>query len=413
MIEQRLSQLITTQKTEAILKQHDQAVIGNYARFPLLIEKGKGSYVWDSDGRRYLDFAQGIAVNALGHCHDALVHAIKKQAEQLIHVSNLFYHEMQARLAQRLINTMSGRGRVFFCNSGAEANEALIKISRRYGHTDRRYHIITALSSFHGRTMATLSATGQDKVKIGFDPLLPDFTHVPFNDIDAIKTAYKQETVAILIEGIQGEGGVNVAHPEYLLAIKKFCQERDLLLLWDGVQCGMYRTGCFQSYERILEGINIDFIPDAIAMAKSLGGGFPIGAIWVRDPLHQLMTPGSHGTTYGGNPMACAASLAVFDVIEKENLKTNIRQCGELLKTEIQKWIRHDSSILSDIRGYGGLLGIELCQPHARSCVQKLIANGLLTAAAGDRVIRLLPPLNVTATECEEALHILRKVLFN
>jgi acetylornithine/succinyldiaminopimelate/putrescine aminotransferase len=260
--------------------------------------------------------------------------------------------------------------------------------------------------------MATLSATGQDKVKIGFEPLVEAFTHVPFNDLQALNEARKKDTVAVLIEGIQGEGGVNVARAEYLLGVRAFCREHDLLLLWDGVQCGMFRTGCFQSYERILEETENDFLPDGIAMAKSLGGGFPIGAVWVRDPLHQLMNPGSHGTTYGGNPMACAASLAVFDSIEKLHLEKNIRECGEHLKAGISELIKEDDSVITAVRGYGGLLGIELREANARAEVQRLINFGLLTVAAGDRVIRLLPPLNVKREECDEALNIIKSALF-
>ncbi|MCS7062845.1 MAG: aspartate aminotransferase family protein [Methylacidiphilales bacterium] len=408
MIEQRVYQLIAGQRAEAVLRRHDQVVLGNYARFPLLIRRGKGCYVWDEEGRRYLDFAQGIAVNALGHCHEAIVKAIQDQMGRLMHVSNLFYHEGQALLAERIVGLL-GAGRVFFCNSGAEANEALIKLARRFGAESGRYHIITAHGSFHGRTMATLSATGQEKVKVGFYPLLPEFTHVPWNDWRAVESAVRRETVAILIEGIQGEGGVNVATPEFLTHVRRICDERNLLLLWDGVQCGMFRTGRFQSYERILEGRDVGFSPDAVAMAKSLGGGFPVGAVWVRDPLSQLMGPGSHGTTYGGNPLACAAALATFEVIQAERLDENIRVRGEALKSSLLDLRDKYPGQISDVRGYGGLLGIELKECNARGKVMQLIGMGLLTAAAGEKVVRLLPPLNVSEEECDQALQILSR----
>ena len=299
----------------------------------LTLVKGKGRYVWDDEGRKYLDFGGGVAVNSLGHAHPAIRETLTRQADVLIHSSNLYYNEGQARLAQRIVE-LTGAGKVFFCNSGAEANEALIKLARKFGHESGRYEIITAHNSFHGRTMATLSATGQDKIKHGFDPLVPGFVHVPFNDLAAIEAAITPKTAAVQIEGIQGEGGVNVATPEYLLGLRELTRKHDLLLLWDGVQCGYFRTGRWQSYERILENIPgaEDFLPDAIAMAKSLGAGYPIGAVWIREPYQNLFGPGSHGTTYGGSPLACAVALTVMDVVEREKLADNIRARGDELK---------------------------------------------------------------------------------
>jgi len=292
---------------------YDQYVVPTVNR-GLTLVRGKGRHAWDDQGRKYLDLGGGVAVSSLGHAHPAIRETLSRQADVLIHSSNLYYNEWQGRLAKQIVG-LTGPGKVFFCNSGAEANEALIKLARKFGHaaggSTGRYEVITALNSFHGRTMATLSATGQDKIKHGFEPLLPGFTHVPYNDLAAVEAAITPKTAAVLIEGIQGEGGVFTATPEYLLGLRELTKKHNLLLLWDGVQDGYFRTGRWQSYERILEGVpgGKDFAPDAIAMAKSLGAGYPIGAVWIREPYSNVFGPGSHGTTYGGSPLACAVAL--------------------------------------------------------------------------------------------------------
>jgi acetylornithine/N-succinyldiaminopimelate aminotransferase len=375
----------------------------------LTLARGEGRHVWDDQGRRYLDFGGGVAVNSLGYAHPAIRETLARQAEVLIHSSNFYYHEWQGRLAKRLVD-LTGPGKIFFCNSGAEANEALIKLARKFGQETGRYEIITAKDSFHGRTMATISATGQDKIKQGFAPLLPGFVHVPFNDLAAVEEAITEETVAVHIEGIQGEGGVHVATPEYLMGLRALTRKHDLLLLWDGVQCGYFRTGRWQSYERILEGVPEaeGFVPDAIAMAKSLGAGYPIGAVWIREPYADVFTPGSHGTTYGGSPLACAIGLTVLDVVEQEELVDNIRTRGEELKRGLEALV--GSRGVEGVRGYGGLIGLVTAGEPAQ-VVARLAEAGLIVIPAAHHTVRFLPPLNVTADEVNEALRIVKDAL--
>jgi acetylornithine/N-succinyldiaminopimelate aminotransferase len=391
---------------------YDQYVVPTVNR-GLTLTRGKGRRVWDDQGKAYLDLGGGVAVNSLGHAHPAIRETLARQADVLIHSSNYYYNEWQGRLAQRIVG-LTGPGKVFFCNSGAEANEALIKLARKFGHQsghdNSRYEIITAQDSFHGRTMATLSATGQEKIKQGFDPLLPGFVHVPFNDLAAVEAAITPKTVAVQIEGIQGEGGVNVATPEYLLGLRSLTHKHDLLLLWDGVQDGYFRTGRWQSYERILEKVAgaENFAPDAIAMAKSLGAGYPIGAVWIREPYQNVFTPGSHGTTYGGSPLACAVALTVMDVVEREKLADNIRSRGEELKRGLEALV--GTRGIQEIRGYGGLIGMVVADEPA-SVVARLTKAGLILIPAAHDTVRFLPPLNVTAEEIAEALRMVQESL--
>src|SRR5271169_4119735 len=306
---------------ESVRELFTKNVVPSYGRFDLVLSHGAGSYVFDVAGKRYLDLGGGIAVNCLGHAHPAITEALVEQSKKLIHVSNLYFTEPQGRLAAELVKRI-GAGKCFFANSGAEANEGLFKLARKFGHDEGRFEIITTINSFHGRTLAAIAATGQDKVKKGFEPMVPGFRHVPFNDLAAMREAISPATAAILIEGIQGEGGVTPATPEYLLGLRQLCDEKKLLLLYDAVQCGHFRSGRFQSFQRILEGVpgGEKFLPDGISMAKSLGGGFPIGAFWVRQPYADLLAAGSHGTTYGGSPLACAVALKIMAVIQQEKL---------------------------------------------------------------------------------------------
>src|SRR5882724_5706021 len=274
---------------ESVRDLFSKNVVPSYGRFDLALSHGSGSYVFDVAGRRYLDLGSGIAVNCLGHAHPAITEAFVEQSKKLILVSNLYYTEPQGRLAAEIVKRI-GAGKVFFCNSGAEANEGLFKVARKFGRDEGRFEILTAINSFHGRTLAGIAATGQDKVKKGFEPSVPGFRHVPYNDLEAMRAAISPATVAIMIEGVQGEGGVTPATPEYLLGLRQLCDEKKLLLFIDSVQCGHFRSGRFQSYQRILEAVpgGEQFIPDGISMAKSLGGGFPIGAFWVREPFADL-----------------------------------------------------------------------------------------------------------------------------
>ncbi|MCE0484406.1 MAG: acetylornithine/succinylornithine family transaminase [Methylacidiphilales bacterium] len=376
----------------------------------LTLVRGRGRQVWDDQGRKYLDLGGGIAVNSLGHAHPAIRETLTKQADVLIHSCNLYYNEWQGRLAQRIVE-LTGPGKVYFCNSGAEANEALIKLARKFGHESGRFEIITATNSFHGRTLATLTATGQEKIKQGFSPLLPGFVHVPFNHLAAVEAAITPKTIAVQIEGIQGEGGVFTATPEYLPGLRALTQKHNLLLLWDGVQDGYFRTGRWQCYERILQEVpgGESFQPDAIAMAKSLGAGYPMGAMWVREPYQNVLGPGSHGTTYGGSPMACAVALTVLDVVEKEKLMANISARGEQLKQGLQKLVT--AGRIKEVRGYGGLVGMVIEKEEPGSVVSRLTKAGLILIPAANHTIRFLPPLNVTAEEIAEALRIVEETI--
>jgi len=384
-------------------------VVPTYGRFPLCLTRGKGARVWDEDGREYLDFTSGIAVNALGHAHPSLQKAIAQQAGELVHTSNLFLTRPQALLAARLEKMVGARGKVFFCNSGAEANEGLYKLARKHGAG--RHEIITLDGSFHGRTLGGIAATGQIKVKLGFGPPIDGFVNVPAR-LECVANAVNKKTAAILVEPIQGEGGVRPLTADFLRALRKLCDENKLLLLFDEVQCGLGRTGDWCGWHAT--GAN-DVVPDAISWAKGIGGGFPLGAFWVREPYADLLGPGTHGTTYGGSPLACAAANAVFDTIEAEKLLASARERGEQLRKGAETF-----PLVREARGAGLLIGLEIADfvpeegetgTPALRLTLRLIKAGLLVVPAGEHVIRLLPPLNVTSAECEEALRILRDVL--
>jgi acetylornithine/N-succinyldiaminopimelate aminotransferase len=407
---------------ESLRELFTKNVVPSYGRFDLVLSHGTGSYVFDVTGKRYLDLGGGIAVNCLGHAHPAIIEALVEQSKKLIHVSNLYFTEPQGRLAAELVKRI-GAGKVFFSNSGAEANEGLFKLARKFGHDEGRFEILTATNSFHGRTLAGIAATGQEKVKKGFEPMMPGFRHIPFNDLAAARAAISPATIAIMIEGVQGEGGVTPATPEYLLGLRALCDEKKLLLLMDGVQCGHYRTGKFQSFQKILEGVpgGEKFLPDGLSMAKSLGGGFPIGAFWVRAPFADLLGAGTHGTTYGGTPLACAVALKTLEVIEKEKLADQAQKLGAWLKSEIERLSKIYPTVIKSARGLGFMLGIELAEnipafatsekPAAIQFVNRLHAMGVLTIPAGTQVIRLLPPLNLKPQEAGEGISKIEEVI--
>ena len=405
----------------AIQQLFQQNVVPSYGRFDLAFSHGSGSYLYDVTGKRYLDLGGGIAVTSLGHAHPAITEALVEQSRKLVHISNLYYHEPQGRLAQALVRLI-GPGKCFFANSGAEANEGLFKLARKFGHDQGRFEVITTINSFHGRTLAGIAATGQEKVKKGFEPMVTGFRHVPYNDLEAMRAAISPATAAILIEGIQGEGGVTPAKPEYLLGLRQLCDEKNLLLLMDSVQCGHFRSGRYQSFQRILEGVpgGDAFLPDGISMAKSLGGGFPIGAFWVRAPYADLLSAGTHGTTYGGTPLGCAVALKILEVIQRENLAENVRSTGDLLRAGLQQLVADFPRVFVRVRGLGFMLGIELATiPNLPGDAAKLpsirFANllheaGLLLIPAGPQVLRFLPALNLRPVEATEGLNILRSV---
>ena len=412
---------IRNETAASIQKLFQQHVVPSYSRFDLVFSHGAGSYVWDVAGKRYLDLGAGIAVCCLGHSHPKITEALVEQSQKLIHISNLYYHEPQGRLAQALVNLI-GPGKCFFANSGAEANEGLFKLARKFGHAEGRFEIITALNSFHGRTLAGIAATGQEKVKKGFEPMTPGFRHVAYNDLEALRQAISPATVAILIEGIQGEGGITPATPEYLLGLRQLCDEKKLLLFMDGVQCGHFRTGRFQSFQRILESHpdGRRFLPDGVSMAKSLGGGLPIGAFWVRQPYADLLSAGTHASTFGGTPLVCAVALTVLEVIAKEELAKQARDTGENLRAGLQRLADTYPQVIKTVRGLGLMLGFELMSNNANLArgdkapslqfVNLLHQAGLLTIPAGAQVVRLLPPLNLRRSEADEGLRLIESV---
>jgi len=398
-------------KAEKIHRTFEKFVVPSYARFDLVLERGQGSYVWDVDGKRYLDLAGGIAVCSLGHAHPEITEALTEQSQKLIHVSNLYYNELQGWLAKRIVDLIAP-GRVFFCNSGAEANEGLFKLARKFGRDDGRYEIITTVDSFHGRTLAGIAATGQEKVKKGFEPAVEGFKQVPFNDLDAMRRAITPKTAAILVEPVQGESGITIAKPEYLIGLRRLCDEQNLLLLFDEVQAGHFRTGKFQSWQRILQNENVGLVPDAVSMAKSLGGGFPMGAFWVREKFANVLSAGTHASTFGGTPLACAVALKIFDVIERDNLAGNARDTGDFLLRELQKVQQRFPKVVKIVRGLGLMIGIEF-QPQFKAVeiVKELHQRNLLTVPAGNSVARLLPALNLSRGEAEEGLRVIEKLV--
>jgi acetylornithine/N-succinyldiaminopimelate aminotransferase len=408
--------------TKAIEDTFRKYVVPSYARFEIALAHGEGPYVWDVDGKRYFDLGGGIAVTALGHAHPEIADAIGRQAHKLVHTSNLYFHEGQGRIAEQLVNEV-GPGKVFFCNTGAEANEGLFKVARKFGHDEGRFEIITAENSFHGRTLAAISATGQDKVKKGFEPMVQGFKHVPYNDLDAIRKAISPSTVAVLIEGVQGEGGIHPATSEYLVGLRKLCDEKKLLLMMDAVQCGMFRTGRFQSFQRILENTPDmqSWLPDAISMGKSMAGGLPMGAFWVRQPYQDLLSAGTHGTTLGGSPLVCAAALKTMEIIKRDKLDHNARELGNYFVNELL-WMRDKfPQIIADVRGIGLMIGLELQEEIASfkgsdktvavQFVNRLHEAGVLAIPAGKQTIRLLPPLNLKASEANEAMRMIELVV--
>lgn len=404
---------IVQNETKRVKELFDKNVVPSYSRFDLVLERGEGSYVWDVDGKRYLDLAGGIAVCSLGHAHPEITKALTEQSKKLVHVSNLYYTKPQGQLAEQIVQHIAP-GRVFFCNSGAEANEGLFKLARKFGHDTGRYEIITTNDSFHGRTLAGIAATGQEKVKKGFEPPVEGFKQAAFNDLDAMRRAISPKTAAVLIEPVQGESGVTIANPEYLIGLRQLCDERNVLLMFDEVQAGHFRTGKFQSWQRILESENVDFFPDAVSMAKSLGGGFPMGAFWIREKFANVLGPGTHASTFGGTPLACAVALKIFDVVAKENLADNARQTGEFLLYELQNLQKQFPNVIKSARGFGFMIGIEF-QPKfkAAEMVKELHKRNVLTVPAGASVIRLLPALNLRKREAEEGLRAIENLVYD
>jgi acetylornithine/N-succinyldiaminopimelate aminotransferase len=403
-------------KKEEIFQAYKDYIMPTYMKLPLIFVKGKGSYLWDIDAKKYLDFFPGWGVGALGHCHPKVMSAVRDQTSKLFFIANNFYQTTQARLAKEL-NFFGFASKVFFCNSGAEANEAAIKFCHKFGTSTAlgadaersrsigqgRYEMITFENSFHGRTLAALAATGQKKYQEGFSPLPEGFSTVPFNDLEAVKKAITPLTIAIMLELVQGEGGINIADKDFVLGLRKICDEKNLLLIIDEVQTGLGRTGemfCYQHY-----GIT----PDIMTLAKALAGGLPMGAMMVKKEIADTLGPGMHASTFGGGPVVCKAALAVIRAIQKEKLLHNASLMGEYLLKKLNDF-KNKYSIIKEVRGLGLMCGVELFKegkPIVDECMQK----GLLINCTHDKVLRLMPALNVTKKEIDKAVSILDSVM--
>jgi len=376
------------------------------SRTPVCFEYGKGINLWDTEGKKYYDFLSGIAVNVLGHSHPRLVNAIKQQAEKLIHCSSLYYIENQAKLAKMLVEN-SCADKVFFANSGAEANEGAIKLAKIYFKKKgmpEKYEIITLEKSFHGRTLATLAATGQEKYHQPYYPLTPGFRHVPINDFHALEKAVTDATCAVMLEPVQGESGVNPAAAEYVRNVRKLCDEKGLLLIFDEVQTGLGRTGKLFGYQHF--GVE----PDIFTLAKALGGGFPIGALCAKDFVAQAFEPGDHGSTYGGNPLSCAAGLAVIDVIINEGLVENSEKMGSYFMKKLSE-LSGKHLCISEVRGMGLMIGIQLSTDKAKEIKDRCFEKGYLIGNVGSNILRLLPPLIVTKKDIDGMVEVLDELL--
>ncbi len=391
--------------TDEMISASNEFIMNTYGRLPVVLVRGEGTRVWDSDGREYIDFLAGIAVCSLGHSHARVVAAIKEQAEILTHVSNIYHIEPQIRMARLLVKN-SFADKVFFCNSGAEANEAAIKLARKYAHermTGNKYEIITMKNSFHGRTLTTVAATGQEKFHRGFDPLPEGFSYVPFDDIEALEGAITEKTCGIMLEPIQGEGGVQVPAGDYLAKVRRICDERDILLIFDEVQTGMGRTGDLFAYET--SGIE----PDIMTLAKALGNGFPLGAMLAKEEVASAFEPGSHASTFGGNPLAMAAGNAVMETILNDGILENCRERGTYFLKRLEE-LKTKYPAIQEIRGRGLMIGVELsCE--GSGVVHEALKKGVLINCTCGNVLRFVPPLIITADDVDRVIDVLDEIL--
>lgn len=387
-------------KLDEVFESYNTNIMPTYKKVPLVFVKGKGSKLWDIHSKVYLDFFPGWGVGNLGHCHPKVVSAVRDQLAKLIFIPNNYYHIPQAKLAKEIIY-WTYPGKVFFCNSGAEANEGAIKLARKFGKG--RFEIITFENSFHGRTLATLTATGQSKYQAGFGPLPEGFKTVKFNDLEAVKKAITDKTIAIMLELVQGEGGINVATKEFVLGLKKICTDKDLLLIIDEVQTGIGRTAKLFAYQ------HYGIIPDIMTLAKSLGGGFPIGCMVVKEKIADTLGPGMHASTFGGGPVIARAALAVLKAIQEEKLLANAKKMSEYLFAKLNV-LKDKYPLIKEVRGLGLMIGVEL-NIEGKTIVDKCISSGLLINCTHDNVLRLMPALNITKQEIDKAIRILDEAL--
>lgn len=388
-----------------VMAMADKNIMNTYKRFPIVLTKGSGAKLWDINGKQYLDFAAGIAVCNLGHSHPQVIAAVKEQLEKLTHVSNLYYTQPQTQLAKMLIDN-SFADKVFFCNSGAEANEAAIKLARKYAHENMgpdKFELITMKDSFHGRTMATITATGQEKFQFGFTPLLEGFTYVPFNDLQALEAAISGKTCGIMLEPIQGEGGVNIPDDNYLASVREICDRHGILLIIDEVQTGMGRTGKLFAYEHY--GIK----PDIMTLAKALANGIPAGAMLATDKIAKAFVPGNHASTFGGNPFAMAAANAVMKTILQEGILENCRKVGDYFLSELRK-LQQKHMIIKEVRGKGLMIAAKL-DIETGDIVNECLRRGLLVISAGSKTLRFVPPLIISNQDVDCAIKVLDEVM--
>jgi acetylornithine aminotransferase/acetylornithine/N-succinyldiaminopimelate aminotransferase len=388
-----------------IMALADENIMNTYKRFPVVLTKGSGARLWDINGREYLDFVAGIAVCSLGHSHPQVIAAVKEQLEKLTHVSNLYYTQPQTQLAKLLVEN-SFADKVFFCNSGAEANEAAIKLARKYAHENMgpdKFELITMKDSFHGRTMATITATGQEKFQFGFTPLLEGFKYVPFNDLKALEASISGKTCGVMLEPIQGEGGVNIPDDNYLASVREICDRHGILLIVDEVQTGIGRTGKLFAYE--YSGIK----PDVMTLAKALGNGLPVGAMLATDKIAKAFVPGNHASTFGGNPLAMVAASAVLKTIFEEKILENCRKTGDYFLSQLKK-LQQKYKIIMEVRGRGLMLAVKL-DIEAANIVNECLHKGLLINSTGGKTLRFVPPLIITTGEVDQAIGVLDEVM--
>lgn len=387
-----------SENNQSYIERDKKSYLQTFKRYPLVLEKGQGAHVWDVEGNEYIDVLGGIAVNSVGHAHPDVVHAINEQAQNLIHISNFYLSKPQLLLSEKL-KALSGMDRVFLTNSGAESVEGALKIARKYAHSKGRGgDIISFEGSFHGRTLATI-ATGKKKMQDGFEPIPQGFKQVAFNDIDAVTEAIDEQTAAIIVEPIQGEGGINVANNSFLKALRNLCTKEDIVLIFDEIQCGMGRTGKF--FAKKLFRVE----PDIMTLAKALGGGVPIGAVLSSEKVSAAMQFGDHGTTFGGNPLVCSAALATIEVLEKENLISDAKEKGQWLMEQINGW---DEPSIREVRGRGLMIGIEFNFP-TKPLVEKMLSKRVLANATAENVLRLVPPLNISYEDLDTVLKVIQE----